>query len=83
MISPKYFNVINQVLASMIFESKYDKALILYIIKFLTKLIKSNYQFAGLILDSIDLRRFITINLLAIYEDHIQATLEFFKMLLN
>ena len=65
MISPKYFNVINQVLASMIFESKYDKALISYIMQFLTKLIKNDYQFAGLILETIDLRKFITVNLLA------------------
>ena len=64
LISPKYFNVINQVLACMIFDSKYDKALISYIMQFLTKLIKNDYQFAGLILETIDLRKFITVNLL-------------------
>ena len=79
LISPKYFSVINQVLASMTFESKYDKALISYIMQFLTKLVKNDYQFAGLILDTIDLRKFITVNLLANDQAHIQATAEFLR----
>lgn len=48
----------------MVFDSRYDRALTSYIMQFLTRLVKNNYQFAALILDTIDLRKFITQNIL-------------------
>jgi hypothetical protein len=71
LISPKYFSAINKVLSTMIFDSKYDRALTSYIMQFLTKLIQNDYQFAGLILETIDLRKFITVNLLTNDQAHI------------
>lgn len=47
--------------------------------EFLTKLIKNDYQFAGLILETIDLRQFITTNLLTNDQAHIQASVEFLR----
>jgi len=79
LISPKYFSVVNKVLSTMIFDSKYDRALTSYIMQFLTKLIHEDYQFAGLILETIDLRRFITVNLLTNDQAHIQASVEFLR----
>jgi hypothetical protein len=64
LISPAYFGTINRVLSTMVFDAKYDRALTSYIMEFLTKLIKHDYQFASLILGTLDLRRFITVNLL-------------------
>lgn len=64
LISPKYFSIINQVLATMVSDSRYDRALTSYIMQFLTRLVKNNHQFAALILDTIDLRKFITQNML-------------------
>jgi hypothetical protein len=55
----------------MTFESKYDRALTSYIMQFLTQLIKKDYQFAGLILNTIDLRKFIVVNLLTNDQEHI------------
>lgn len=79
LISPKYFHVINKVLATMVFDSKYDKALTAYIMEFLTKLVKNDFQFAGLILDTVDLRKFIEVNLLTNDQAHIQASVEFLR----
>jgi hypothetical protein len=79
LISPKYFSVINQVLSKMIFDAKYEKSLTSYIMQFLTKLIKSDYQFASLILDTIDLRSFINMNLLTKDQSHIQTASEFLR----
>ena len=47
--------------------------------EFLTKLIKNDYQFAALILNTIDLRQFITANLLTNDQTHIQASVEFLR----
>jgi hypothetical protein len=63
LISPDYFKVINLVLATMIFNPKYSKALTARIMGFLTKLVKHDYKFAGLILSSIELKKFIAVNL--------------------
>lgn len=79
LISPKYFGAINRVLSAMVFDGKYDKALTSYIMEFLTKLIRNDYQFAALILDTLDLRQFITVNLLTNDQAHIQASVEFLR----
>jgi hypothetical protein len=79
LISPKYFSAINKVLSTMIFDSKYDRALTAYIMSFLTKLIQNDYQFAALILETIDLRSFITVNLLTNDQAHIQASVDFLR----
>lgn len=63
LISPDYFKVINLVLATMIFSPKYSKTLTARIMGFLTKLVKHDYKFASLILSSIDLKKFIEVNL--------------------
>ena len=47
--------------------------------EFLTKLIKNDYQFAALILGTIDLTQFITANLLTNDQAHIQASVEFLR----
>jgi hypothetical protein len=64
LISPKYFSIINKVLATMVFDARYDRALNSYIMQFLTRLIKNNFQFAALVLETIDLRKFISLNML-------------------
>jgi len=79
LISPTYFGTINRVLSTMVFNAKYDRALTAYIMEFLTKLIKHDYQFASLILGTLDLRRFITVNLLTNDQGHIQASVEFLR----
>jgi hypothetical protein len=79
LISPKYFSVINRVLSTMVFDGKYDKVLTAYIMGFLTKLVKHDYQFAALILETIDLRKFIKVNLYTNDAAHIQASVEFLR----
>jgi len=39
LISPRYFGVINRVLAKMVFDGKFNKGLTAYIMEFLTKLV--------------------------------------------
>ena len=49
----------------MVFQSKYSKELTASIMGFLTKLVAHDYHFAVLILDAIDLRKFIEVNLIS------------------
>lgn len=79
LISPKYFSTVNRVLSQMVFDSKYDRALTAYIMGFLTKLIKHDYEFAGLILETVDLRKFIKVNFYTNDQAHIQASVEFLR----
>jgi hypothetical protein len=79
LISPAYYKVINFVLATMTFDPKYEKVLTARIMGFLTKLIKHDYKFAGLILGTIELGKFISVNLDTNDQAHIQASVEFLR----
>jgi hypothetical protein len=79
LISPKYFSVINGVLAAMVFDRKRDRALTAYVMGFLTKLVKHDYDFAALILATLDLRQFIEVNLFTNDQAHIEASVEFLR----
>jgi len=47
--------MINKVLASMTYNPKYNSELTSYIMQYLTRLIRNNYKFAALVLETIDL----------------------------
>jgi len=79
LISPKYFGVINRVLARMVFDGKFEKGLTAYIMEFLTKLVKHDFEFAALILETLDLRKFVEVNLYSNDAAHIQASVEFLR----
>jgi hypothetical protein len=64
LMSPEHFHVVNRALALMVFDSKYNRELTASIMKFLTKLVAHDYHFAALILEAIDLRKFLEVNLL-------------------
>jgi len=63
----------------MIYDGKYGRGLTAYIMGFLTKLVKHDYQFAALVLGALDLRRFIEVNLYTNDAAHIQASVEFLR----
>jgi hypothetical protein len=63
----------------MVYLSKYNKELTASIMGFLTKLVAHDYHFAALVLDAIDLRKFIEVNLISNDQAHIQASVEFLR----
>jgi hypothetical protein len=63
----------------MVFNSKYERSLQVHIMAFLSKLVKHDYQFASLILDTIDLRKFIDVNIYIHDQAHIQASVDFLR----
>lgn len=73
--------MINKVLATMVLDSKVDRALTSQIMQFLTKLVRNDSRFASLILDTIDLRQFIHVNLLTDEQAHIHSSVEFLRCL--
>lgn len=79
LMSPEHFHVINRTLALMVFDSKCNRELTASITKFLTKLVAHDYHFAALILDAIDLRKFIEVNLLTNNQTHIQVSVDFLR----
>lgn len=79
LISPEKFHVVNRQLALMVFDSKHSRELTASIMKFLTKLVAHDYHFAALILGTLDLRKFLEVNLLTEDQAHIQASVEFLR----
>lgn len=71
--------MVNKSLANMVYQAKYKKELTSSIMEFLTKLVAHDYHFASLVLDAIDLRKFIEVNLLSNDQAHIQASVEFLR----
>lgn len=79
LISPEHFDAVNKHLAKMVMDPKYTKELRASIMEFLTKLVSHDYHFAQLLLDTIDLRKFIEVNLLSNDQAHIQDSVEFLR----
>jgi hypothetical protein len=79
LLSPKYFNVVNQVLAQIISSEKHDYTLRLTILIFLTKILKVDRDFVPLVLAEIDLKNFIKINIFNSDSTGISYVLEFLQ----
>lgn len=79
LISPEHFPVVNEVLAKMVFDGTRSRVLTASIMEFLTKLVAHDYHFAALILEAVDLRKFIEVNFLTNDQAHIQASVEFLR----
>lgn len=81
LLAPEHFGMINKVLATMVLDGKVDRILTSQIMQFLTKLVRNDSRFASLILDTIDLRQFIHVNLLTDEQAHIHSSVEFLRCL--
>lgn len=63
LLSPKFYNVVNRVLATMASDSSVPSSLRLTIIQFLSKIMKLDRDFVPLILTDLDLKQFLKSNL--------------------
>lgn len=63
LLSPKFYNVVNRVLAKMVSDSAVPSNLRLSIVQFLGKLMKIDRDYVSLILADIDLKQFLRANL--------------------
>ena len=65
LLSPKFFNVVNKVLAQMVSKETYNSQLRISIIQFLNRIMKLNREFVPLILNEVNLESFLSLNLLS------------------
>eukprot|EP00347_Sterkiella_histriomuscorum_P017580 403348792 len=79
LLSPKYFNIINKVLAQMTSDQQYSQQLRMTIIQFLNKIMKIDREFIHLIYNEIDLTRFLHLNLFSRDSSGLQLTVEFLQ----
>jgi hypothetical protein len=63
LLSPKFYNVVNRVLAKMASDTSVPSNLRLSIVQFLVKLMKIDRDYVSLILADIDLKQFLRANL--------------------
>lgn len=63
LLSPKFYSVVNKVLARILSSSQHDYSLRISILRFLNKTMKVDKDFIPLILGDIDLEKFIKLNL--------------------
>jgi len=63
LLSPKFYNVVNRVLAKMASDAAVPSNLRLSIVQFLGKLMKIDRDYVSLILADIDLKQFLRANL--------------------
>ena len=63
LLSPKYYQVVNRVLTSLISSDEHNLYLRATVIHFLNKIMKLDREFISLILKDINLEKFLKINL--------------------
>jgi hypothetical protein len=79
LLSPKFFNVVNKVLASTVSSDMYHSQLRLTIIQFLNKIMKLDRDFIPLVLSEINLVKFLKYNLLDGDNSAIHIIVEFLQ----
>lgn len=79
LLSPKFYTVVNQVLARMVSSDKESFSLRATILQFLNKIIKLDRDFVPLILEDIDLKKFLRINLFQGEPSGMQLVVDFLQ----
>jgi hypothetical protein len=79
LLSPKFFNVVNKVLAQIISSEAHDHTLRFTVLGFLTKILKVDKDFVPLILSEIDLKNFLKINIFNTDSTGIPQVFEFLQ----